>query len=186
MSLQEATENFTSSLTAAAVNLGSAVNKLQSEWQQVAAASASASAENDRCVAFVVPSSLVSYVHSHAAYVVVLSLFSTSYYMSYSSRRPAAVATNSGSCDPVKLIRRIHALEMAARQIQADCRDMSTQRAAAVQEAVDEVQKNRRLVQKVRLTCFVRVGHLLLWTRKESAWWCRTNDQENDASQKTL
>jgi hypothetical protein len=37
MNLQEATENFTSSLTTAAVNLGSAVNKLQSDWQEVAA-----------------------------------------------------------------------------------------------------------------------------------------------------
>lgn len=47
------------------------------------------------------------------------------------------------------MIRRIHALEMAASQIQLDCNDMSARRAAAVQKAVDEVQKNRRLVQKV-------------------------------------
>jgi hypothetical protein len=40
MNLQEATDNFASSLTTAAVNLGSAVNKLQNEWQEVSASNA--------------------------------------------------------------------------------------------------------------------------------------------------
>lgn len=52
--------------------------------------------------------------------------------------------------DPVRLVRRIHALELAAQQLQNECADLSSRRKQVVQNAVQATEENQKLLSQVR------------------------------------
>jgi hypothetical protein len=50
--------------------------------------------------------------------------------------------------DPIKLLRRIHALEYAVQTLQQDCRTMVSRRQVAVREAAEQLSNLRDLLQQ--------------------------------------
>jgi hypothetical protein len=56
---------------------------------------------------------------------------------------------NGPLADPVKLLRRLHALEQSVQQLQAESLALSQRRPAVVMRAFEQAQANEKLMQEV-------------------------------------
>lgn len=134
MALEQASRDWTQELHNTAAKLTSTSRALELKFAQ----HVKTTAAEERCV--VEPASIIR-----------PSLFRHLYVYSLT----ASLIFYSDIPDPVKLVRRIHALEVAARQLQESCKEIAEKRKYLLPNVAQQQAGNSEVLDKVR--------HLLDW-----------------------